>query len=220
MAIGHAAFPILLEDRLVRSEADGKIQVIRGVASGARVLYELATGVNPFPQENAATTKNPNGDLGVCLCGPPWGPAIGHPVAWVGGILNTSVIGAKTVAVIDPGDSELVPWEFQNRYFDQLPYPRIAPYSLLSLFLRVAMDTAGSADLKVQAFKGQQFDEASARSVTTSITHTADTEIDLGLLLPVATGPNKIWVKLTNESASKTLTVISMTLNQIVKLSH
>jgi hypothetical protein len=113
----------LLTDDEVRSEAYGLHYIAAALAGGTAWLYELASG-EAASSDGAATPPNPQGQTGWDLSGPPWGPAIRHPIAWLGGLKPNAATGYGSTAVVGFSSDQpglVGPWWIWNRPHDELP---------------------------------------------------------------------------------------------------
>lgn len=222
MSVSKAGDNLFLEDDAFRSEAEGRAEVVRSLAGRARVLYELATGSNPFPDEPAASVRNPQGQLGIDLSGPPWGSALLHPIAWCTGAPSTSnVQGERAVATVaDLAPKVIGPWTVYNRRHDRLPAPAISPYARGYLRIRGSLTTAGSATLTIKVAEGLSLDSGFQRSTTQAITSTTDAAFAPSIYFDLVPGWNRLWIHLSVGAGDETVRLSSIAIHQVAKRSH
>lgn len=235
MSISRANMDLFLPDDAFYSESAARAEIIRSLAGRARVLYELATGQNPFPNEPAATRRNPNGDLGVNLSGPPWGSAILHPIAWIGGRPSTTGFQGErqVVASLGPGGTAIIgPWPIMNRRFEQLPGEGnggsgwVPPYSRALIRFYANLNAAGTADLALSLASSDEFSPGGVKTETVTISGASSilytTTMGTGAYFPLSSGPNKLWVGLENLDAAggQNITITSICVAQVAKRSH
>lgn len=129
-------------------------RVIESLAGRARVLWELATGVNT--QYDSGYRLNPQGKRGTDLSGPPWGPALKHTVLqseWHiqgGGDIYT---GKKPVMNFTLAPSSVNQPMLKKLVFEVRPFERRtnAPYSRLGINM-FAVSDAGTPTLRVRTY--------------------------------------------------------------------
>lgn len=137
-----------LENSRFKSEASFRAELYQSLATRARLVEELASGV--ATGDRAISGPNPQGTLGCDLSGPPWGSAILHPVATSGGLKATGGVTGERQAVetITATARQVGPFIFWNRPHAELPYPYVAPYSRLYFACR-AYSLIGASALTV-----------------------------------------------------------------------
>lgn len=219
--IGHASLNFPLRDTRFVSEARGNNDVAQSIAGRARALYELLAGTNPFPDEQPATTRNPQRNLGHDHSGPPWGSAFLHPVAWwVGQKAATATLQQPAGLFDDLAESspKSASFTFWNRPHATLPQPRIAPYSRLFLYIVAHRPTTNAAlGVRVESVRA----DGSVEFETDSITVTGATPAGYvsTAYLRAHGGRNRARIQFTAGDAN-TPSVTAWALCNVVKRTH
>jgi hypothetical protein len=212
---------IWLTDAQARSEAAAKNEVGQALAGKARHLYELAAGVSPDGGE-PASGRNPQGLIGVDYSGPPWGSAIRHPIAWIG--------GAKPGSWKDPilsctqsSPASILNWRFWVRPFDH-PRGYIAPYSRGIPTFRAYLSSAGSSTVTVAMWHTGVEDEAMETDLivnsTTESSFPTDGFTTISDYVPLRPGWNTVSMRFRGNTDSYTVHITSVAIHQMVKRSH
>lgn len=231
--IGHAGEEYILRDSAFKSEAAGKNDIARSLAGRARVVYELARGVNPFSGEPPATGKNPQGKHGHDHSGPPWGSAFLHPVAWWSSQKADATnlqqpkgpnLPPKSVSV----GSAVVrfgPWVIWNRPHASIirSQHQVAPYSRLFLRVIAHRGAAGNQTLNATLSVINPIDGTATPnddSVTVTSATPAGYLFSTGFLT-VGGGRNIIQIEFSSPaSAANGVTIDAIALCQIKKRFH
>lgn len=215
-----------LTDEEVNAESPALARVIQGLVGGAAHLYELVSGT-PASNDSQVTPPNPQGEIGVDLSGPPWGSALRHPIAWIGGMPESTSIGyGRTPACVvksTGGQNQIGPWCFWVRPFEHLPSPRKAPYSFGRVDIRAHRIGGLSATLQV-AVRNLSIDgsapEFTPGNQATVLTSEDNIAFSGGAMyVPLIPGWNTILLAFKNDSTVD-IHVDSVVVNQVVKRSH
>lgn len=222
---------IWMTDADLRSQAPGRKEIVAALGGRARILTELAEGRTAVAGEQAATPRNPQGQIGCDLSGPPWGSAIRHPIAWCSGVkpattklmapapqigtINRNSTGATTIGVFGP-------WLIWNRPFEQWVDNRGPPYSRGYLSLCANGTHAASVDLFIRIWNetlGETPDSARSTTETLSVT-TTEATYDTTYFAKLTGGVNILRGVFMVATDGEQLDVNSFSLNQIVKRMH
>lgn len=232
---GHAARYYFLPDSAFASEAIGHADVPSSLAGRARVLYELASGENPFPNEAPGTIKNPQGEIGHDHSGPPWGSAFLHPIATYSGKKDNSgflqqTVGSQPVVNLSASSAapSLGPWVIWNRPFADVPVPfgtttaNLAPYSR-GLVRGIAHRTSASTvtltvKLVTLDYLGRTLSSMSSNVSISSSTETMFSIDDAWFVL--GPGRNIIRIDFSTGDAAAGISVDAIGVYQTVKRSH
>lgn len=230
------------EDSVFQSEAKAHAEVIKSLAGRARHLYELATGQNPLSgADPPCTPVNPDGELGVNLSGPPWGSAILHPIAWIGGIKADipNVVGSRPLTSMANADGSVTTglppanptrtirnWSVRSRRYTPLDVEQglISPYSRGYLAIR-GWASAGTVEARIRVWQTGNDDNKRTDTVEFSSTTeamrspTSSPALDLYVDL-AADGRNEINVEIRNNDTTDTLHISSIAILQVAKRSH
>ncbi len=208
------------------SEAFGLAAVISALAGGAAALHELAAGCPLFDGDGAVTPRNPQGQLGVDLSGPPWGSAIRHPIAWFGSLKRNTTRGYGHAAAVgfaadDPGIVD--GWIFWNRPYDQLPIDGslfvAAPYSMGEIDIRAHLASAGSVDCTLKATQLWSQAEENETTAAFTVTSTSEGNFTAVAFVPLLPGINCVQLKFESADAIRAY-VDCCVINQVVKRTH
>ena len=209
-------YPLL--DSQIDNDSPAMAEIARAVVGNAASLYELATG-QPCGDGGAVSPPNPQGELGVDLSGPPWGSALLHPIAWMGGgtedaanIHGCKVVGTCSSAGIGPLVNR---WRFWVRPHALLPNGAHAPYSRAYPRIRAAIASGtGTLTLRVGSLDGSE----TFAEMTVSVTSTSPTDYDFTGFIPLVSGWNTL--RLTWHVSASTVTIYSVSLNVAAKRAH
>ncbi len=219
-----------LTDLQTASLATAGADVIRSIVGRTRYLYEMVAGRSGVSGEEAIAPRNPCGDIGVNLSGPPWGPALRHTVWCTGGIQETSttvsrppclVTGIILTQYVSLYQSLQVRF-FMRRYSNWVRDTKIAPYSRLQLSY-CAHSGSGTPTLTIEkadslinnASNDQYFSTVDSRAITTSSTHYVASELIRG-----RPGWNEMTFRFSSSSTATASTIVSMALHNVEKLEH
>lgn len=215
-----------LRDIDADSESDALATVIQALVGGAAYLYELVSGT-AVSSDSRVTPSNPQGEIGVDLSGPPWGSAIRHPIAWLGGALPNTAIGygMAPVCTVQPNARAVVgPWLIWVRPFEFLPSPSIAPYSIGVVHIR-AHDTGAGADfcdvdVRNVTITSQPMPQLGSLQFTIGATEGSITPIQDDIKIPLVPGWNILEIGFAHDDVGATVVVDSIVVNQVEKRSH
>jgi hypothetical protein len=216
-----------LEDTQASSLAAARAHPLAQALGGmARVLYELVAGVSGVDGEPPASGTNPQGLIGVDLSGPPWGPAIRHPIAAFAGLAATSNVvqpsprlNPKNVA----GGASLAgtgPWRVHNRPFDVIGGNVVEPYSRALIVVRAHKVGATNATVSVRWRNRTKSEPWS--SGTISVTSTSETNFAFAStnFIALGSGDNVVEFLFEVTTSGAEIVVDSILLFQAVKLQH
>ena len=217
-----------LRDSDADAESDAVARVIQALVGGAAYLFELVAG-QAVSNESQVTPPNPQGEVGVDLSGPPWGSAVRHPIAWVGGAKPDTAIGYGMSSVIEvPASSRAVlgPWLVWVRPFEYLPQPAIAPYSFGVLSFKghaASVMVGGTLTVNVRNLSTSSEPMPKSAATTFPIGGTTNEESLVPSLeeafVALVPGWNIIEIGFEHAEA-QTYYIDSVVLNQIVKRTH
>lgn len=232
-----------LANEAFRSEAVAHTEVIRSLAGRTRYLYELISGHVPVSADDQpASPRNPDGELGLNFSGPPWGSAKLVPIAWIGGLKDggtgihsgtrplTSRLDPSGTLVegVAPGNQYLLNnWKVRSRRyqpFDEAKEERngtdrIPPYSRGALLLE-GYSSTGTCDfaIRVRTDNGPWLEGASSYGVAPSTLVEFSTT---SLWVPLnPNGASSVDIEITNTDSTATLHLTSLGIVQRVKRSH
>lgn len=199
-----------LEASATSSFAPCTADLARSIAGRTRWLHELATGE---ASGRPCTPKNPQGNLGIDMSGPPWGSAPRHHIANIGSYADTSLVQSPGIAAL--GYAKRLRFACWVRPHEPTA---LAPYSRLKLHLVASNSAAGSAVYGVTAFRR---DGSAARSSSVTITGTTvATYAVSSFYVDAQPGVNFIDVEISFTSGTGTATFWSASLCNDVKRSH
>ncbi len=214
-----------LRDVDADGESDAVAKVIQALVGGAAYLFELVAG-HAVSNDSQVTPPNPQGEIGIDLSGPPWGSAIKHPIAWIGGAKRDTSIGyGMTSVVVCETDVRAVvgPWLIWVRPFEYLP-TSVAPYSLGEILLRghgsiTPLDLF--VDVRNLTISQHPMIFSGERTITTSASTDEEvlTPAEGPILVRLVPGWNVIEIGFIHGSAFDYY-IDSITVNQIEKRSH
>jgi hypothetical protein len=217
---------LALPDSSVRSLSPADAELIRALAGGSRELWELAKGVSAVTGEPPVTPTNPQGGIGWDWCGPPWGSAVLHPIAWfVACIQASSNLSqpAPRIVVDDRGVSWT--WDLWVRPHDLLPAPHAAPYSRGYIAIR-SYRTSGAATPTVTIRARNVYPLAQSEAEGQSSTYTGPTgsegseQFGDAFYVDLAPGLNRLAFRADHTSATTLIAITSMLLYNAAKRSH
>ena len=221
---------IPLEDARARSLVAGRSNPIaRSLAGACRVLYELIAGQSAVAGEEAVAGTNPQGGIGVDLSGPPWGPALLHPIGvWAGLADDADVIQPSPVLNVvglpstgGLGVATTGPWRIKNRPHDAIDGV-VAPYSRGLVTLRAHKANATNGTVVVRARNISLGEDMAAASTSISVTSTSETTFNLGtsFFVPLRSGWNDIQFEFFTSSSGASIIIDSLCVYQGAKLNH
>lgn len=197
--------------------------LIVSLAGRVRYLYELATGAAAY-SDTVATPPNPQGMVGVDMSGPPWGPAIEHPL-WSAesAIDNASLFGELSVLKTDTLNERkrilasiyVRPFQVGGANGEQAPYSR---GYLRFEAVRTSATTNGA--VAVNLYHGP---DNSFGSTTTTLTCTSQTvpNISTAIYTKLSPGYNYRLIEFKQTSATGAgIDIRSIAINQTVRISH
>lgn len=221
---------LFLDDGAFCGEAKAHATVIRSLAGRTRYLYELVSGTTMLNSEPLVSPPNPEGEVGINLSGPPWGSALIHPIAWIGGRKDpgTTVMAGPRPLTRDGIPAlqswSLGPWIVKSRRYQPLGSASDggdkAPYSRARLHFR-GWASSGTVAGAVSVWSGRKTESnertgtISYSSTTEAITSSSTVWIDLD-----PSGKTKVWITIGNTDATDTLHITSLMAYQAVKRSH
>jgi hypothetical protein len=216
-----------LEDAQASSLAAARAHPLAQALGGmARVLYELVAGVSGVDGEPPASGTNPQGLIGVDLSGPPWGPAIRHPIAAFAGLASTANViqpsarlNPKNVAGV-PFLAGTGPWRVRNRPFDLIGGNVVEPYSRALIVVRAHKVGVTNASVTVR-WRNRGKGEAWT-STTISVTSTSETNFAFAStsFIALSGGDNVVEFLFEVTTSGAEIVVDSILLFQAVKLQH
>lgn len=203
------------DDLGVATNAEARASTVRMIAGLSRYTYEMLTGRAATNGEPRCIPKNPQGEYGIDLSGPPYGSAVLHPLWTMGGMVaSADVVGEKTCAIITSTASKAFAAKFWVRPFCQYAS---APYSR-GYFAGLGACTA----LTNRAFTVKLFttgNGAAFRTQSYTAATTADQAFDVGgAWVDLVPGWNSVTILC--ETASAGVSISGMSINQIVKRRH
>jgi hypothetical protein len=220
---------IFLKDSEVCSEAAAYARVVRALAGGAAELYELATG-KAAGADGPVTPPNPQGEIGIDLSGPPWGSAVRHPIAWIGGGVvpaTATAYGMNNILTVTASNPGVVgPWMIWNRPFETLPRDSvttaIAPYSRGVISLQAYNTAVGNATITMSCTNLAFGDPQDAWQTTFIINAGASVmqNFDNVGYVPLQPGWNMLWLRFKTASTTLTSIISSLAICQAAKRSH
>lgn len=214
-----------LRDTDCDSESDALAFVIQSLAGGAAYLYELISG--KAAGDTQLTPPNPQGEIGIDLSGPPWGSAIRHPIAWLGGAKPDTAIGygmAPVLTVQANARAVIGPWLIWVRPFERLPLPAIAPYSIGRALIR-AHDSAGNVDfcdvdVRNLSITNDPMPQLGTLNFAPSTSETSITPVQANINIPLIPGWNILEFGFAHDDDGETVTIDSIVINQVEKRDH
>lgn len=227
------------KDSAARSLSTAQSLLIRALVAKPAALYELATGASALGGTESCTPKNPQRLLGVDLSGPPWGPAILHPIMAFPGLKAAASVQAPasslaTILPIATGGIGVLRAHIWQRPHDNLPAPHVAPYSRGLVALRAHAAAAGSTTVTVRATRPARAGVVSAsdqptgdtaevlNQTTFTVASVTETTFVLGAAfwIPLVPGDNTITLAFTHTTAGAEITIDSLLVYNGVKLTH
>lgn len=222
---------VLLPASRVRSQSAATAEVIRSLAGRAAELYEYAVGEPCLSGHPPITSSNPQGLTGWDWSGPPWGSAVLHPVAWMSTADSSANVHAPEVTdqverVFSGNGTSVgrvahISMRFWCRPHDLLPAPSVAPYSRVTVALRVhrlSGATTPVATCRVWNNALQTVDQAASDTFTTTAAESTH-QFGNTLKCPVEPGWNVVQLELSTTGATEHY-VDSVLLYNSVKRSH
>jgi hypothetical protein len=215
-----------LADVEADSESDALATVIQSLTGGAAFLYELVSGTR-VTRDTEVTPANPQGSVGVDLSGPPWGSALLHPIAWLGGAKPDTAIGygiAPACTVQANARAVVGPWLIWVRPFERLPLPFIAPYSIGVIHIR-AHDSAGGVDfcdvdVRNLSITGDPSPQLGALQFAPGTSEASITPVQGDIKIPLVPGWNVLELGFAHDDDGETVTIDSIVVNQVKKRTH
>jgi hypothetical protein len=206
--LGSAA-PLRESD--TETDAQARAIIIRALCGLSRFVYEMAAGHSAVSNEPACVPLNPQGTVGVDLSGPPFGPALRHVMGGTGGIKpGTDMVGEKTIGTVSSTSTVNYRVKAIAKPYAKLPG---APYSRRYFAFR-AWTSTGTKTLTVTI--REEGSTGAGRTLTVSIVGTTETTyIDSDFWV----GDGAYNLQFAGSSAD-TITIGSITMNNIVKLTH
>lgn len=209
--------PFPLHEDSVETNAEARASVIRSLAGMSRYNYEMAAGASVVTGESPCVPRNPQGKYGVDLSGPPFGSAIRHQICGVGGVkLNSNMYGEKSLCTVNSSDPYVLPMRFFNRA--HAPGSAV-PYSRGYVVLRAYCVTGSALNLTVAARKILGSDSAARISAFSISSSTVQVCQDDNMFFDLVPGVNSVELSFSSTS-SNSVSIISCSINQIVKRSH
>lgn len=217
-----------LADTETANNAPGRASILRRLAGNASRLMQLITGEG-LDDRPPTIPRNPSGGYGRNFSGPPWGPAIRHPLAWWGGEVDisagnwddTPIANDRTQWITVDSDT---PLRLDTRIWvrPHTVFPG-APYSRGYWTIRARRASGSNATLTIQC----TVDRAQVPSTTISVTSTGPNNFDLDadgtssdpFYAPLKPGWNNVLLYISSNVATDVY-IDSITLNQIVKRTH
>jgi hypothetical protein len=202
-----------LRDIDTRSKEQAFASVIKSLAGRLRIAAELVTGRPIIAGENASIPRNPSGDLGVNMSGPPWGSAFRAPHFGAGGIKpdTANFLGQRVLASVSLDDPETIPLEIVMQ-----PHASYAgaPLSRLRPILRAYTASGGPLTLVATC---RHVSTGAERTAALTISSTTEaTEEDSSLWWDVTPGPNRLALDLSTTSTT-VIHVVSLSLDVVAK---
>lgn len=216
-----------------RSQAPAHTSVLRSLAGRVRYLYELISGEVPSTAADMPCTPlNPDGEIGINKSGPPWGSALLHPIAWIGGhktIASSSVIGARALTSIVNADGTVTDgiapgatfsikdWMVHTRRYAPIPG---APYSKGQIMVRGYSSAASQVDFRIRARRSGEswitHDDSFAGTAAEDILFdVADVHVPFDPL-----GRQAIDIEVINTDTTQSLNLVCISILQAVKRNH
>lgn len=200
----------------------------QALAGMARVLYELVAGAPAVAGEESASGTNPQGLIGVDLSGPPWGPAIRHPIATMSGLASTANVVQPTSARLNPKNvagvafiATLLRWRFWSRPYEYR-MGIVSPYSRALIVLRAHKVGVTNASVTVRWRNTEVNDLWS--STTISVTSTSETTFTFSpsdfMPLRAGGGINLVDFNFEVTTSGAEAVIDSISLYQAKKLEH
>ncbi len=230
--VSKIGFSGAMVDADIRSEARAGTEVVRQLAGKARALYELAAGESAVADESPYTSKNPQGETGADLSGPPWGSAIRHPIAWWSWLADdTDVVQPARDLVASNVAGLVIPvvmrWAVWNRpHARTLPGGAIAPYSRAQIWVRGHRTAAGvAATLQGRARnlslnENAQTEQTQTANGTTATTAEADLFSTSAFFVNLRAGLNDLVLTFLCATANSSIQLDCVGLLQSVKRTH
>ena len=202
-----------LRDADVDNDSPALAELARGIVGNIAYAWELATG-RPAGDE-PVSPPNPQGELGVDLSGPPWGPAILHPIAAIGGGGTDAgtVHGQRIIGYADDDSGVHVRWRVWVRPHARIPN---APYS--RAYPRVRASSASASGTLYLRMYADDDATTMVKETSVALSATAATNYDLPGYIDLVPGWNDLRFRFL--SSSPRLTIISLSLNVSAKRAH
>lgn len=191
-----------LQDSDVKSKALAYGKLLRSLAGRARMAAELARGMSIVSGEPPAIPRNPSGDYGVNMSGPPWGSAWRTTMGGMGGRKpDANFLGQKLVGQVDDTHPLIIPIHHYQQPFEVF---NLAPFSRWQPLFRAY--TASGGPIDVVATCEMDSDDTTSRSATLSIASTTEASYsDNALYWDVKPGRNRLRLKITSASTTAVL---------------
>lgn len=209
-----------LQNADTESLAPARAEIVRSIVGRTRWLYEMASGASAVSGDEAVAPRNRQGTIGVDFSGPPFGPAMRHPIWWMGRVANGSSWNTPgtAVAVTAGGaiSNAIVNARFFVRPFAEWAYTGIvSPYSRAQGVIRLDA-SAGTPVCSIACRLSPGGPLYRLVQITTSTTDTRYAPSDF--IVPIKPGWNDLEFEIYNED-SGTITVTGFSLNQTGKVS-
>lgn len=190
-----------LQDSDTKSRAAGLALLLRSLAGRARIAAELAQGMSAAAAagEMSAVPRNPSGDVGVNLSGPPWGSAWRSTHAGCGGAkISANFLGQRLIGSVLSTRSLTIPVRYYQQPFDL--YDK-APWSRMRPVIRCYRAAAGAHDIVLTC--SRESGVGGDRSLTFNVSGTAEQTIDDGALYwDIKPGWNRLLLEVTSATAT------------------
>lgn len=216
--VGEMLF--LLDEQARSLVAARASPMARAMAGMTRFLLELAAGESAVPGEAPQAGTNPQGLVGADLSGPPWGPALRHPIAsWSGQAADGDVIEPTESRLVIVDFARMAPWPIWNRFHEVIDGVAV-PYSRGLVVLRAHKVGATSSDVDV-AVRNLMVDEE-FNTTTISVTSTSEATFNLGtsFFVPLLPGTNVVEFVFNAETDTAEIHIDSIDIYQGAKLEH
>lgn len=214
-----------LTDAQARSQAEGSARVIMSLAGRTRHLWEMYTGTSAVSGEEPATAPNPQGLIGYDLSGPPWGSAPLHSTAYQVGMTPVASdwqapgnAGQLVAGTLDLNNPLVIPIPYWCRPYEVLPNHESA-YSRQYPTLRMYLSSATTADVTVRCCIDSRADPE-ALSDTFTVTGTTETTYTPACHFRPRPGPQMLFLDLSSDDASVTVTVASWSIAHRAKRTY
>jgi hypothetical protein len=214
------ASTLYLTDAATRGHAPTYSETAQSLVGRPRVAWELAHGASAVPGETPSIPLNPQGQYGVDMSGPPFGPCLLMHVASVTfQTFSESIAPANPWNAINSGTESTFsafPFRFFNR-FHATREDGLAP--LQRLTVRVRVSTSGGSGNSDFVLRARQLTTGDERSVTTTLGLVADGLLNT-MVLPCAPGINDVQFFLRRTSGTRVLRVRGLMLHVAAKRRH
>jgi hypothetical protein len=211
---------LYLTDGATRGHAPTYSETAQSLVGRPRVAWELAHGASAVPGETPAIPLNPQGQYGVDMSGPPFGPCLLMHVASFGLTPTGNVIAPThpwgAIDSVIPRRQGAFPFRFFNR-FHAIREDGLAPLQRLSVTLRrSATGGSGTTELVCRVQSRTTGDD---KAIIVNISTDAAGDVTIAQIT-CAPGINELDITLARLSGTRTVQIHGVMLHVAAKRRH